>query len=97
MPQRRGQGEEKKISGMTTSKELAKKAAEFRSVIDQYLPAPSKAAGVCPDADHIANELMWGGLWNEPGLEHKLRSIATIAAQAVNGFDFGLQHSAGWV
>ena len=75
---------------MTTSQELLKKATDFKAVTDQYLPAPSKAAGVCPDADHIANELMWGGLWNEPGLDHKLRSIGTITAQAVNGFDFGL-------
>ena len=77
---------------MTTSKELAKKAADLRAVIDRYLPGRSRSAGVCPDADHIAAELMWGGIWNEPGLDHRLRSIATITAQAVNGFDFGLHH-----
>ena len=77
---------------MTTAKELAKKAEDLRRVIDQYLPAPSRSAGVSPDADHVANELMWGGIWNEPGLDHRLRSFATIAAQAVNGFDFGLRH-----
>ena len=77
---------------MTTAKELAKKSEDLRAVIDQYLPAPSRSAGVSPDADHIATELMWGGIWNEPGLDHRLRSFATIAAQAVNGFDFGLRH-----
>jgi 4-carboxymuconolactone decarboxylase len=77
---------------MTTAKELAKKAEDLRLVIDQYLPAPSRSAGASPDADHIATELMWGGIWNEPGLDHRLRSFATIAAQAVNGFDFGLRH-----
>jgi len=77
---------------MTTAKELAGRAADLQRVIDQYLPGRSRSAGVCPDADHIAAELMWGGIWNEPGLDHKLRSIATITAQAVNGFDFGLHH-----
>jgi alkylhydroperoxidase/carboxymuconolactone decarboxylase family protein YurZ len=76
---------------MPTAKELQKKAADFRAVIDQYLPGPSKAAGICPDADHMQVELMWGGIWNEPGMDHRLRSIATITAQAVNGFDFGLK------
>ncbi|MSP96631.1 MAG: carboxymuconolactone decarboxylase family protein [Betaproteobacteria bacterium] len=77
---------------MTTAKELAKKAADLQLVIDKYLPGTSRSRGVCPDADHIAAELMWGGIWNEPGLDHTLRSIATITAQAVNGFDFGLRH-----
>ena len=42
---------------MTTTKELAKKAADLRAVIDQYLPPPSARApiaGLYPDADHIA-------------------------------------------
>ena len=77
---------------MTTAKELAKKAADFKEVIDRFLPGPSKAFGILPDADRIQTELMWGGIWNEPGLDHRLRSIATITAQAVNGFDFGLHH-----
>ncbi len=66
---------------MTTAKELGKKAADLRAMIDQYLPPPSARvpiAGLYPDADHIATELMWGGIWNEPGLDHRLRSIATI-------------------
>ena len=56
---------------MTTVKELAKKAKELRAITDKYLPAPRRSAGVSPDADHIANELMWGGIWNEPGLDPK--------------------------
>jgi 4-carboxymuconolactone decarboxylase len=35
---------------------------------------------------------MWGGIWQVPGLDLKLRSLATISAQCVNGWDFGLQH-----
>jgi 4-carboxymuconolactone decarboxylase len=35
---------------------------------------------------------MWGGIWREPGLDTKLRSVATITAQCVNGHDFGLMH-----
>jgi small-conductance mechanosensitive channel len=77
---------------MTTAKELAKKAEDLKLVIDKYLPGPTGNAGVYPDADHVAAELMWGGIWNEPGLDHTLRSFATITAQAVNGFDFGLRH-----
>ncbi len=87
--------EEKGNRGMTTTKDLCRKAAELRAVIDRHLPPPSARApiaGLCPDADQIATELMWGGIWNESGLDHRLRSIATITAQAVNGFDFGLHH-----
>jgi 4-carboxymuconolactone decarboxylase len=36
--------------------------------------------------------MMWGGIWQVPGLDVRLRSFATITAQCVNGFDFGLQH-----
>jgi 4-carboxymuconolactone decarboxylase len=80
---------------MTSARDLSQKAADLRAVIDQHLPPASARipiAGLYPDADRIATELMWGGIWNEPGLDHRLRSIATITAQAVNGFDFGLHH-----
>ena len=77
---------------MPTSKELAQKAANLRAVTDRYLPGSSKADVICPDSDRITTELQWGGIWNEPGLDHKLRSIATITAQAANGFDIGLRH-----
>src|SRR6185295_10153401 len=68
------------------------KAADLRLVIDRYVPGPTGNAEICADADHINTVLMWGGIWNEPGLDHKLRSFATISAQAVNGFDFGIRH-----
>ena len=45
-----------------------------------------------PDYAHIQTPLMWGGIWQAPGLDLKLRSFATISAQCVNGWDFGLQH-----
>ena len=77
---------------MTTSKELAKQSADLRAVTHQYLPTPARADSICPDADLINTELQWGGIWNEPGLDHKLRSVATITAQGVNGFDIGLRH-----
>lgn len=76
---------------MTTTKELTEKAADLKAIIDQYLPAPSKVRGICPDMDLIQNELMWGGIWSEPGLDLKLRSMAVITAQCVNGKDFGLR------
>jgi alkylhydroperoxidase/carboxymuconolactone decarboxylase family protein YurZ len=77
---------------MITSKELAQKAADLRDVIDRYLPASGGGNSVYADAERIGTELQWGGIWNEPGLDHTLRSIATITAQAVNGFDMGLRH-----
>jgi 4-carboxymuconolactone decarboxylase len=75
-----------------TAKELAQRAEEFRNVIDAYLPRPSAMIKISPDHTVIGHEVMWGGIWREPGLDTKLRSIATITAQCVNGKDFGLQH-----
>ena len=75
---------------MTTTKELAEKATVLRDM--GLLPAKSTEAAIYPDAGTVFFELMWGGIWNEPGLDHRLRSIATISAQCVNGFDFGLKH-----
>jgi len=75
-----------------TAKELARRAEEFRGVIDAHLPAPSPMIRISPDHTVIGHEVMWGGIWREPGLDVKLRSIATITAQCVNGMDFGLRH-----
>jgi 4-carboxymuconolactone decarboxylase len=75
---------------MTTTKELAQKAKGLQEM--GLLPAKSTEFAIYPDAGTVFWELMWGGIWNEPGLDHRLRSIATIAAQCVNGFDFGLRH-----
>ena len=47
---------------------------------------------IVPDYVHVQNEVMWGGVWQVPGLDLKLRSLATISAQCVNGWDFGLHH-----
>ena len=77
---------------MKTAKELAQRAEEFRDVIDAHLPRPSPMIKISPDHTLIGHEVMWGGIWREPGLDTKLRSIATISAQCVNGKDFGLQH-----
>ncbi len=77
---------------MTTAKELTQRAADLRKIIDAYLPRPSPILKICPDHAQIGTEVMWGGLWMEPGLDLKLRSIATITAQCVNGWDFGLHH-----
>lgn len=77
---------------MKTAKELAQRAENFRNVIDAHLPRPSPMIKISPDHTLIGHEVMWGGIWMEPGLDVKLRSIATITAQCVNGKDFGLQH-----
>lgn len=77
---------------MKTAEQLAQQAKEFRDVIDQHLPKPSPMIKISPDHTLIGHEVMWGGIWRQPGLDLKLRSIATITAQCVNGKDFGLHH-----
>jgi 4-carboxymuconolactone decarboxylase len=77
---------------METAEELARQAKEFRDLIDRHLPQPSPMIEISPDHTLIGNEVMWGGIWQQPGLDVKLRSIATITAQCVNGMDFGLRH-----
>lgn len=77
---------------MKTAGELAQQAKEFRDVIDRHLPKPSPMIRISPDHTLIGHEVMWGGIWRQPGLDVKLRSIATITAQCVNGKDFGLHH-----
>ena len=73
---------------MSTPDELAWRAQDF----GQYLPAESDIPTISPDYTRIQEPLMWGGIWQAPGLDVKLRSFATISAQCVNGWDFGLQH-----
>ncbi len=73
---------------MTTADELAQRAQDF----GEYLPALSTMAVISPDYSHIQVPLMWGGIWQVPGLDLKLRSLAAISAQCINGWDFGLQH-----
>jgi 4-carboxymuconolactone decarboxylase len=79
-------------SYVKTAQELAQQAKQFREVIDAYLPKPSPMIRISPDHTLIGNEVMWGGIWQGPVLDVKLRSIATITAQCVNGRDFGLHH-----
>jgi 4-carboxymuconolactone decarboxylase len=73
---------------MTTADELAQKAHDLA----RYLPSQSNVPAISPDYSQIQVPLMWGGIWQVPGLDLKLRSFATISAQCVNGWDFGLQH-----
>ena len=73
---------------MTTADELAQKAQDLAD----YLPSQSNVPAISPDYSQIQVPLMWGGIWQVPGLDLKLRSFATISAQCVNGWDFGLQH-----
>ncbi len=72
---------------MTTPDELAQRARDF----GEYLPAQSDIPAISPDYSRIQSPLTWGGIWQTAGLDLKLRSFATISAQCVNGFDFGLQ------
>jgi 4-carboxymuconolactone decarboxylase len=77
---------------MKTAKQLAQQGEAFRAVIDAHLPKPSPMIKISPDHTLIGHEVMWGGIWREPGLDTILRSVATITAQCVNGHDFGLKH-----
>ncbi len=80
---------------MDSASDLARKAANLHGFIDQYLPE-GRLTGALPDisTDYVKlqEEVMWGGVWQVPGLEVTLRSMATIAAQCCNGWEFGLQH-----
>ena len=80
---------------MTRAADLARKAANLHAFIDQHVPQ-GRLTGALPDISRdyvkLQEEVMWGGVWQVPGLDITLRSLATISAQCVNGWDFGLQH-----
>jgi 4-carboxymuconolactone decarboxylase len=76
---------------MTTVEELQQKSAKLRKFFDQHLPY-ARPTPVLADFVRVQHELMWGGVWLEPGLDLKMRSFATISAQCVNGWDFGVEH-----
>ena len=76
---------------MTTVAELQQKSAKLREFFDQYLPY-DRPTPVLADFIRVQHELMWGGVWQAKGLDQKLRSFATITAQCVNGYDFGVEH-----
>ena len=76
---------------MRTVAELQEKSAELRKFFDQHLPY-ARPTPVLADFVRIQHELMWGGVWLVDGLDLKLRSFATITAQCVNGYDFGVEH-----
>lgn len=80
---------------MTTAAELHRHALNLHAFIDQYVPAgrlTGALPAISPDYVKLQEEVMWGGIWQVPGLDINLRSLATIAAQCVNGWDFGLHH-----
>jgi 4-carboxymuconolactone decarboxylase len=62
------------------------------AALGQYLPEHHDLADLCGDYARIQVPLTWGGIWQAPGLDLRLRSLATISAQCINGWDFGLQH-----
>ncbi len=72
---------------MTTPDELSRRANDLAD----YLPADSDLPSISADYSRIQTSLAWGGVWPADGLDLRLRSFATIAAQCVNGRDFGLQ------
>jgi 4-carboxymuconolactone decarboxylase len=80
---------------MTRAEELARRAANLHAFIDQHVPK-GRLTGALPDISKdyvkLQEEVMWGGVWQVPGLDVTLRSLATISAQCCNGWDFGLQH-----
>jgi 4-carboxymuconolactone decarboxylase len=80
---------------MTRAADLAQQAANLHAFIDRYVPQ-GRLTGALPDISQdyvkLQEEVMWGGVWQVPGLEVTLRSLATISAQCCNGWDFGLQH-----
>ena len=73
---------------MTTHEELVRKMEDY----GDFLPVNSRSRTVSPDYWRLQQPMMWGGIWQVPGLDVQLRSFATISAQCANGWDFGLQH-----
>jgi 4-carboxymuconolactone decarboxylase len=73
---------------MTTTAELNKRMQDFSRFLPHQSPVPSISA----DFFRLQQPMMWGGIWQVPGLDVRLRSFATMTAQCVNGYDFGLQH-----
>ena len=76
---------------MTTVQEIQERSAKLRQFFDQHLPY-ARPTPVLADFVRVQHELMWGGVWLADGLDLKLRSFATITAQCVNGYDFGVEH-----
>ena len=66
---------------MKSAKKLAAQGEEFRAIIDKHLPHPSPMIKISPDHTLIGHEVMWGGIWREPGLDTQLRSVATILSK----------------
>ena len=50
---------------MTTPEELAQRAQDFA----QFLPVNSDIPAISPDYSQIQTPLMWGGIWQSPGLD----------------------------
>jgi 4-carboxymuconolactone decarboxylase len=73
---------------MTTPEELAQRARDFLGKIPGNIGTPS----ISPDYARIQTPLSWGGIWQGPGLDPKLRGFATITALCINGWDFALQY-----
>ena len=76
---------------MTTVQEIQERSAKLRRFFDQHLPY-ARPTPALADFVRVQHELMWGGVWLVDGLDLKLRSFATITAQCVNGYDFGVEH-----
>lgn len=55
---------------------------EIRKLLsgDRFGKASSALAELAPDLEDMLNEVVFGRVWGRPGLELKLRSVATIAS-----------------
>jgi 4-carboxymuconolactone decarboxylase len=65
---------------------------DIRSRLADFLPPNGRLTEVAPDHTLINDRVIWGGLWNGEELGDRLRIVATITAQCVNGWDFGVRH-----
>ena len=77
------------------SEQLFTASQQLKGFIDRFVPQ-GRLTGALPsistDYVKLQDEIMWGGVWQVPGLDVTLRSIATISAQCCNGWGFGLHH-----
>ena len=68
---------------METREELARKAREFRTFYYGRDPQLGPAAEPVKEAFELINETLFGHIYQRPALDHKTRSLCTIAALVV--------------
>ncbi|MBI2871854.1 MAG: carboxymuconolactone decarboxylase family protein [Chloroflexi bacterium] len=81
---------------MATSDERYQRGLQVRLKLSGGKQPISPSGGLMPDLDRFATEACFGDVWARPGLEMKLRSLATISALTVLGREAQLKSHVGY-